>query len=112
MWNLKKKKWCKWTYLPLRAQSLSRVQLTLWDPLHCGLPGFSIHGILQAWILEWVAISDPGIELGSYITGSFFIIWATREAKIWVDKNVLEMNGGKDGAEMWMKLMPPKIFFK
>ena len=34
-------------------------------------PGFSVHGILQTRILEWVAIPfpgdlpDPGIELGS-----------------------------------------------
>ena len=31
--------------------------LTLWDPMDCSLPGFSIHGILQARTLEWVAIS-------------------------------------------------------
>ena len=30
---------------------------TLWDPVDCSLPGLSIHGILQARILEWVAIS-------------------------------------------------------
>ena len=30
---------------------------TLWDPVDYGLPGSSIHGILQARILEWVAIS-------------------------------------------------------
>ena len=27
------------------------------DPMDCRLPGFSVHGILQARILEWVAIS-------------------------------------------------------
>ena len=27
------------------------------DPIDCSLPGFSVHGILQARILEWVAIS-------------------------------------------------------
>ena len=31
--------------------------LTLSDPMDCSLPGFSIHGIFQARILEWVAIS-------------------------------------------------------
>ena len=31
--------------------------LTLCDPVDCSPPGFSIHGILQARILEWVAIS-------------------------------------------------------
>ena len=31
--------------------------LTLCDPVDCSLPGYSVHGILQARILEWVAIS-------------------------------------------------------
>ena len=30
---------------------------TLCDPMYCSLPGFSVHGILQARTLEWVAIS-------------------------------------------------------
>ena len=30
---------------------------TLCDPMDCSLPGFSVHGIFQARILEWVAIS-------------------------------------------------------
>ena len=30
---------------------------TLCDPVDCSLPGSSLHGILQARILEWVAIS-------------------------------------------------------
>ena len=39
--------------------------------MDCSLPGSSVHGILQARVLEWVAISspgdlpDPGIEPGS-----------------------------------------------
>ena len=28
---------------------------TLWDPMDCSPPGSSVHGILQARILEWVA---------------------------------------------------------
>ena len=40
---------------------------TLCDPVDCSSPGSSVHGILQARILQWVAIpfrdlSDPGIE--------------------------------------------------
>ena len=31
--------------------------LTLCDPMDCGLPGSSIHGIFQERVLEWVAIS-------------------------------------------------------
>ena len=30
---------------------------TLCDPMDCSPPGSSVHGILQARILEWVAIS-------------------------------------------------------
>ena len=36
------------------AQSCS----TLWDLLGCSPPGSSVHGIFQARILEWVAISS------------------------------------------------------
>ena len=31
--------------------------LTLCDPMDCSLPGSFLHGILQARVLEWVAIS-------------------------------------------------------
>ena len=34
----------------------SRVQL--WDPMDCSLPGSPVHGVSQARILEWVAISS------------------------------------------------------
>ena len=30
---------------------------TLYKPMDCSLPGFSVHGLSQARILEWVAIS-------------------------------------------------------
>ena len=30
--------------------------LILWDPMDCSLPGSSVHGILQARIMEWVAM--------------------------------------------------------
>ena len=30
---------------------------TLSDPMDCNLPGFSIHGIFQARVLEWGAIA-------------------------------------------------------
>ena len=29
---------------------------TLYNPMDCSPPGFSVHGILQAGILEWVAM--------------------------------------------------------
>ena len=41
----------------LSAKSLQSC-LTLCDPMDCSPPGFSVHGIHQARILEWVAISS------------------------------------------------------
>ena len=38
-----------------KVKLLSRVRLC--DPMDCSLPGSSIHGIFQARVLEWVAIS-------------------------------------------------------
>ena len=44
---------------------------TLCGPMDCSPPGSSVHGILQARILEWVAIPfpgdipNPGMEPGS-----------------------------------------------
>ena len=54
------------------------------------LPGSSVHGILQARILEWVAVpfsggsSQPrdGTQV-SRIVGGFFTVWATKEALIY-----------------------------
>ena len=57
------------------------------DPMDCRPPGSSVHGILQARILEWLVIAFsggstyPGIQLISRIAGGFFTIKATREAE-------------------------------
>ena len=55
--------------------------LTLCDPVDCSPPGSSVHGILQASILEWVAISfsrgssQPRDRTQiSHIAGEFFTI--------------------------------------
>ena len=44
-------------YVYMRAQLLQSWP-TLWDPMDCNPPGSSVHGILQARILEWVAMSS------------------------------------------------------
>ena len=49
---------------------------TLCDPMGYSQPGFSVHGILQARILDWVAmpppgdLPDPGIEPASLMSPS------------------------------------------
>ena len=62
---------------------------TLSNPMDCSPPGNSVHRILQARILEWVAISFPRGSSWprdwtqvSHIAGRFFIIWATRQALV------------------------------
>ena len=64
----------------------SRVQLC--NPMDCSLSGSSVHGILQARILEWVAISfSKGSSWPrdwtwiSSTSGRLFTVWATRKAK-------------------------------
>ena len=63
----------------------------LCDPMDCSLPGFSIYGILQLRILEWIVISfsrrsfQPRDQTWvSCIASRFFTIWATRKALWWV----------------------------
>ena len=62
--------------------------LTLFDPMDCSPPGSSVHGISQARILEWVAISFSRSSQSSDWTwtpamrADSLIIWATRETCI------------------------------
>ena len=62
--------------------------VSLCDPMDCSLPGSFIHGIFQARILEWVAISfsrrfsqPRDWTWASRIVGRRFTIWATREVQ-------------------------------
>ena len=45
-----------WTYACMPAKLL-QLCLTPGNPMDCSPPGSSVHGILQARTLEWVAIS-------------------------------------------------------
>ena len=68
--------------------SRSVVVLTLCNPMDCSLRGYSVHGIFQSRILEWVAFSfsrrssRPRDQTRvSRIVGRRFTTWATREVK-------------------------------
>ena len=74
--------------------------LTLCEPIDCSPPGFSVHGILQARILEWIAISfsrgfsqPRGRTQVSHIAGRCFNLWATSWA--WRVKEESEKAGLK-----------------
>ena len=64
---------------------------TLWDPMDCSLSRSSVHGIFQARVLEWIAISfsRESSQLRnrtqvSHIAGRCFTIWATRVVSIYL----------------------------
>ena len=57
--------------------------LTLCDPVDLSPPGSSVHGILQARILEWVAVPSSRESLMSpALAGRFFTPSATWEAHV------------------------------
>ena len=68
---------------------------TFCNPMDCSPPGSSAHGILQARILEWVAIlppgelPNPGIRTWSLkspaLAGRFFTTSATWETPIYLE---------------------------
>ena len=72
---------------PSSWQFSCQVVSDLCDPMDCSPPGSSVHGVLQARILEWVAISffrgsswPRNRTWVSHIAGRWFTDWAIREA--------------------------------
>ena len=68
---------------------VAQLCLSLCSPMDCTPPGSSVHGILQARILEWIAISFCRRLSGprdqtqvSCTAGRCFSIWTTREAQL------------------------------
>ena len=108
-----------WVYGPQRAAwTPVKVKLlviqscpTLFDLMHGSLPSSSVHGILQARILELVAISfsrgssqPRGRTWVSSIASSFFTIWATRLGPLRV-ANLLFLEGDR-----WWLCSPLRCF--
>ena len=73
--------------------------LSLWDPMDCSPPGSSVHGLLQARILEWVAMpssresSQPKdqthVSCISCIAVEFFTHWTMgKPAPIWTSLQI------------------------
>ena len=80
-------RFCSVLFLSESESEVAQLYPTLCDPMDCGPPGSSVHGILQARILEWVAIpfsresSRPrDWTQVSRIADRRFNLWATREA--------------------------------
>ena len=45
-----------YSFKTVSESEVAQLSPTLFDPMDCSLPGSSVHGILQARVLEWVAI--------------------------------------------------------
>ena len=65
---------------------VTQLCLTLCDPMDCSLPGSSVHGLLQARILEWVAISFSKGRLGYilFTQGSPVPGWKRKGREGWI----------------------------
>ena len=88
---------------------VAQLCLTLCEPMDCSPPGSSVHGILQARILEWVAIhvSRGGFQPRdqtqfSGTASRFFTVWATRSASITCSNDYYQCNS---------TLRKEKVFF-
>ena len=65
---------CHFLLQCMRVKSESEItQLcpSLSDPMDCSLPGFSIHGIFQARVLEWVA---SAFSNSRFISGCYYCL--------------------------------------
>ena len=82
-----------WRSQEMRAEKRGEREVTqscptLCDPMDCSLPGSSVHGIFQAIVLEWIAISfskgssQPRDRTRvSRIIDRRFTVWATKEVQ-------------------------------
>ena len=89
---------------------------TLFDPMDSSRPGSSVHGIFQATVLEWIAISfsrgssQPRDQTRvSCIVDRSFTVWATREIQGRpvdgsVDGNKIDFTCRKD-ASLYLSLL-------
>ena len=94
-----------WTFLIFAASMWGKSEMkvlvaqlcpTLCDPMDCSPPGSSVHRILQARILEWIAISSSRDSSKprnrtqvSCITGRFFTVWTTLFPFFLIDEQLL-----------------------
>ena len=96
-------------YACLHAKSL-QLCLTLCNPINCSLPGSSVHGILQARVLVWVAIwfsrgfSQPMSLMSPVLTGRFFTANITRVAPCYSAMgNLYTMTSNGDHPNSWQQ---------
>ena len=95
----------------MHAHSLQSC-LTLWDPMYLSPPGSSVHGILQARILEWVAMPSSrgsswprdrtGVSCISCIAGRLFTTQPLGRSKYIDCKNNVRHGVLEDNWCLWI----------
>ena len=116
-------------YSPVQVQNAAIIQLIfLWsevaqsclilcDPMDCSLPGSSIHGIFQAVVLEWIAISfsrgssQPRDRTQvSRIIDRCFTVWATREVQYFFSGGIYILKWNTERTTKWFLGLPCWLF--
>ena len=76
----------RWLLLGIQWSEVAQSCPTLCNPMDCSLSGSPVHGIFQARVMEWIAISfsrgsswPRNRTWVSRVAGRRFTIWATRE---------------------------------
>ena len=94
----------------VKWSEFTQLYLTLCYPMDCSPPGSSVHGIFQARILEWVAISfsrrssrPRDRNWVSRIVGRCFTFWATREVTEGGPK-FKDLEEGESLPKVWLTL--------
>ena len=79
---LKKMRGAKEHFMQSESESeVAQSCLTLCDPMDCSLPGSSFHGIFQARVLEWVAISFS--KMGTIKDRNYMDLTEAEDIKRW-----------------------------
>ena len=83
----------------------------LWDPIDCNPPGSSVHGILQARILEWVVMPCSRVSSGHRdrtnvccIAGGFFTTEPPRKPKRMLEHAASSYSRGSSWLRDWTSI--------
>ena len=87
------------------AAKLLQSCLTLCDPIDGSPPGPSVHGILQARILEWVAISFSNACMHACMLSRFSLVPLC--ATLWTAAHQAPLSMGFSRQEYWSGLPFP-----
>ena len=87
---------------------------TLYDPTNYSPPGFSVHGIPQARILEWIATPfsrgsrrPRDRTLVSCISGRFFTVWATGKSSSTQSPSPISQHADHSLEGIWLGCFSP-----